>query len=101
MAESGDLDEEEGDSETMAHPSSEEQFQRFPLYRPEYEHDACGTGFVADLHGRASHEIVRYALEAVVNLTHRGAVSADAKTGDGAGITVQLPRKLLVRELAR
>ncbi|MCM8747909.1 glutamate synthase large subunit [Thermomicrobiaceae bacterium CFH 74404] len=72
-----------------------------PLYRPEYEHDACGTGFVADLSGKPSHQIVQYALEAVVNLTHRGAVDADAKTGDGAGITIQLPRRLLARELAR
>ncbi|MBX6753933.1 MAG: glutamate synthase subunit alpha, partial [Thermorudis peleae] len=72
-----------------------------PLYRPEYEHDACGTGFVADLSGVPSHRIVAYALEAVVNLTHRGAVDADAKTGDGAGITIQLPRKLLAREVAR
>lgn len=85
----------------MMRVSSEEQIVGAPLYRPEYEHDACGTGFVADLSGKPSHEIVRYALEAVVNLTHRGAVSADAKTGDGAGVTVQLPRKLLVRELAR
>ncbi|MBO9350709.1 MAG: glutamate synthase large subunit [Thermomicrobium sp.] len=85
----------------MKRLSVEELAGAAPLYSPQYEHDACGTGFVADLAGRASHEIVEYALEAVVNLTHRGAVSADAKTGDGAGITVQIPRKLLLRELAR
>jgi len=85
----------------MKRMTVEERRQHAPLYRSEYEHDACGTGFVADLSGKPSHTIVRYALEAVVNLTHRGAVSADAKTGDGAGITVQLPRKLLGRELAR
>mgnify|MGYP001168713800 CR=1 FL=1 len=85
----------------MKRMTVEERRQHAPLYRSEYEHDACGTGFVADLSGKPSYTIVRYALEAVVNLTHRGAVSADAKTGDGAGITVQLPRKLLARELAR
>lgn len=85
----------------MMRSSSEEQLRGAALYRPEYEHDACGTGFVADLSGKPSRTIVEYALEAVVNLTHRGAVSADAKTGDGAGITVQLPRQLLVRELVQ
>jgi len=72
-----------------------------PLYRPEYEHDACGTGFIADLTGRPSHQIVQYALEALANLAHRGAVDADEKTGDGAGISLQLPRRLLARELRR
>lgn len=79
----------------------QDQKRGAPLYRKEYEHDACGTGFVADLSGTPSHTIVQYALEAVVNLTHRGAVSADAKTGDGAGITIQLPRRLLAREVER
>ena len=73
------------------HPSA-------PLYDPAFEHDACGTGFVADLSGTRSHAIVRRALEAVVNLTHRGAVDADAKTGDGAGIMLQTPGRLLARE---
>ncbi|CCF82814.1 glutamate synthase large subunit [Nitrolancea hollandica] len=72
-----------------------------PLYQPSYEHDACGTGFVADLSGKPSHAIVAQGLEAVVNLTHRGAVDADAKTGDGSGILIQTPRRLLVREAAR
>ncbi len=73
------------------HPSA-------PLYDPAFEHDACGTGFVADLLGTPSHAIVQRALEAVVNLTHRGAVDADAKTGDGAGIMLQTPGRLLARE---
>ena len=72
-----------------------------PLYYPSYEHDACGTGFVADLSGRASHAVVLQGLEAVDNLTHRGAVDADAKTGDGSGILIQTPRQLLAREIAR
>ena len=71
-----------------------------PLYDPIHEKDACGTGFIAQVSGVPSHEIVRQAITAVTNLTHRGAVSADARTGDGAGILTQLPRKLLLRELA-
>lgn len=69
------------------------------LYRPEYEHDACGVGFIADIQGRPSHRILDYAIRAVTNLAHRGAQSADAKTGDGAGVLTQLPRKLLARAL--
>lgn len=71
-----------------------------PLYDPAFEHDACGTGFVADRYGRPSHAILARALEAVVNLTHRGAVDAEGKTGDGAGLLTQLPRALFVRYLA-
>jgi glutamate synthase (ferredoxin) len=71
------------------------------LYDPRFEHDACGVGFVADAAGKPSYGIVSKALESVVNLTHRGAVSADARSGDGAGILTQLPRKLLLAELER
>ena len=69
------------------------------LYDPTFEKDACGTGFIADVSGVQSHEIVQQAVTAVTNLMHRGAVSADARTGDGAGILTQLPRKLLQREI--
>src|ERR1035437_310714 len=74
---------------------------RHTLYDPAFEHDACGTGFVSDVSGRPSHRVVQMAIEAVVNLTHRGAVAADMKTGDGAGILTPLPRRLLVEEAAR
>jgi len=74
---------------------------RGSLYRPEYEHDACGVGFVADIAGRPSHSILQKAVESVVNLTHRGASGADGRSGDGAGSLTQLPRKLLLRELAQ
>jgi glutamate synthase (ferredoxin) len=74
---------------------------RYPLYDPRDERDACGTGFVADIGGHPSHRIVEHAVEAVINLTHRGAVSADGKTGDGAGVLTQLPRRLFMRELRR
>jgi glutamate synthase (ferredoxin) len=71
------------------------------LYDPRFEHDACGIGFVARIDGRPGHEILAMALEALGNLEHRGAVADDAKTGDGAGVLAQLPRELLLRELAR
>ncbi len=65
------------------------------------EHDACGVGFIADLGGPATHDVVRLALQAVGVMMHRGARSADGRTGDGAGILCETPRKLLVRELQR
>jgi glutamate synthase (ferredoxin) len=61
------------------------------LYDPQHEHDACGFGFVADVKGRASHDIVSKALTVLVNLEHRGAVGAEKNTGDGAGILLQTP----------
>jgi len=66
------------------------------LYDPAFEHDACGVGFVCDLHGRRSHEIVHQGLEILVNLTHRGACGCDPLTGDGAGILTQLPHEFFV-----
>src|SRR3954451_2737178 len=72
-----------------------------PLYKPAFEHDACGEGFVARVSGHQDHDVLVKALQAVSNLTHRGAVDADAKTGDGSGVLTQLPRKLLVREAER
>jgi glutamate synthase (ferredoxin) len=71
------------------------------LYNPAHEHDSCGVGFVANISGHQSHDILTAAVTAVINLTHRGAVSADAKTGDGAGILTQIPRRLFLRELQR
>ncbi len=60
---------------------------------PWAEHDACGVGFVADIQGRRSHRIVEQALAAVSRLGHRGAIAADRKTGDGAGVLTQIPRE--------
>lgn len=65
------------------------------LYRPEFEHDACGVAFVADLSGVPSREIVDLGLTALENLDHRGAVGAEENTGDGAGILVQVPDAFL------
>ena len=61
------------------------------LYAPEFEHDACGVAMVADLTGRRDHDIVRRALTALLRLEHRGARGAEANTGDGAGILIQVP----------
>ena len=61
------------------------------LYNPANEHDNCGIGFVAHIKGQKSHDIVRRGLEVLANMDHRGATGADAKTGDGAGIQVQVP----------
>jgi len=61
------------------------------LYDPTYEHDACGVGFVVDVHGRRSHELVDQGLTVLRNLDHRGASGSDPDTGDGAGILVQIP----------
>ena len=65
------------------------------LYRPEYEHDACGVAFVAQLSGVATHEIVEQGITALLNLDHRGATGADEAAGDGAGMLLQVPDKLL------
>ncbi len=65
------------------------------LYDPAFEHDACGIGFVVQVNGTPSHAIVRQGLEILRNLEHRGAVGAEAATGDGAGILLQLPHAFL------
>ncbi len=70
------------------------------LYNPANEHDNCGVGFVANIKGRTSHEIVRQGLQILVNLDHRGAVGADPLAGDGAGVLVQLPDRLFREECA-
>src|ERR1700734_688318 len=65
------------------------------LYDPRYEHDACGVGMVARLDNEPTHEVVSRALAALENLEHRGASGADPRTGDGAGILMQMPDELL------
>ncbi|HEY9888371.1 MAG TPA: hypothetical protein V6D02_08225, partial [Candidatus Obscuribacterales bacterium] len=65
------------------------------LYDPQFEHDACGVGFVVQMKGQASHDIVEQALTILLNLDHRGAVGAEPNTGDGAGILLQLPHQFM------
>jgi len=70
------------------------------LYDPRFEHDACGVGFVARVSAEPSHELLRMALEALSRLAHRGAVAADGRSGDGAGITASIPRLMFASFLA-
>ncbi|MEO8364530.1 MAG: glutamate synthase large subunit [Ilumatobacteraceae bacterium] len=65
------------------------------LYDPRFEHDACGVSFVVDINGRPRHEIVSMAISALCKLKHRGASGAEADTGDGAGILLQMPDRFL------
>src|ERR671916_2099344 len=71
-----------------------------PLWSPAYERDSCGVGLVVDIAGRPSREIVDRALAGLVNLTHRGGVGADSRTGDGAGVLTQIPLALFGESLA-
>jgi len=68
------------------------------LYRPELEHDSCGVGFVVNLKGQRTHQIVTDGLTALENLNHRGASGSEANTGDGAGILVQMPHEFFASE---
>ncbi|WP_433614393.1 glutamate synthase large subunit [Dactylosporangium sp. CA-139114] len=69
--------------------------QRQGLYDPAFEHDACGVAFVADIHGRRSHDVVFKGLSALRRMDHRGARGAEPNTGDGAGIMIQIPDAFL------
>ena len=71
------------------------------LYDPQFEHDACGLGFVVNMKGQKSHQLVSDALQILVNLDHRGAVGCEPNTGDGAGILIQVPHDFFVTEAAR
>ena len=71
------------------------------LYNPRFERDACGVGFVAEISGARTRQVLDRALETVVNVTHRGAISADGQTGDGAGVLTQIPSGIFVPEAAR
>lgn len=66
------------------------------MYNPENEHDACGIGFVASIKGLKSHDTIRRGLNVLVNMTHRGAESADNVSGDGAGILMQMPHEFFI-----
>lgn len=65
------------------------------LYNPDYEHDACGVGMVVNIHGSKSHDLVDQALRVLENMEHRGAETRD-KTGDGAGIMIQIPHEFIL-----
>jgi glutamate synthase domain-containing protein 2/glutamate synthase domain-containing protein 1/glutamate synthase domain-containing protein 3 len=71
------------------------------LYRPGLERDACGIGFIANIKGLKSHEIILKGVEILVNLTHRGACGCDPDTGDGAGLLIQIPHEFFLKECSR
>jgi glutamate synthase domain-containing protein 2/glutamate synthase domain-containing protein 1/glutamate synthase domain-containing protein 3 len=75
--------------------------RRSGLYDPQFERDACGVGFVANIQGVASHRIVRQGVEILLNLVHRGACGCDPLTGDGAGILIQMPHEFFQKESAK
>src|SRR5690606_5566359 len=72
--------------------------QRMGLYQPDFERDACGVGFVANLKGNKTHRQVKDALTMLENMEHRGACGCDPESGDGAGIMIQLPHEFLWEE---
>ncbi len=76
-------------------------FKHFPkkqgLYDPQFEKDSCGVGFVCDIKGQKSNEIIQQSLKVLKRLAHRGAVGSDPKTGDGAGILIQTPHEFFVK----
>ena len=71
------------------------------LYDPRHEHDACGIGLIANIHNLKSHKIISDGLSILHNLEHRGAVGADPKAGDGAGILLQIPHEFFIAEAKR
>ena len=69
------------------------------IYHPSYEHDACGVGFVASTDGKKSRKVVEFGIQALKAVWHRGAVDADGKTGDGAGIHIEIPQDFFVERI--
>ena len=69
-------------------------------YYPQLEHDACGVGFVASTEGKKSRKVVEFGIQALKAVWHRGAVDADGKTGDGAGIHIEIPKDFFVERIS-
>lgn len=74
------------------------ELEKYSLYDPRFERGSCGVGFVCDVKGRRSYAIIENGIQALVHLLHRGAVGSDPKTGDGAGILIQVPDEFLRKE---
>ncbi|WP_035715630.1 glutamate synthase large subunit [Azorhizobium doebereinerae] len=72
--------------------------EAFGLFDPAQEKDSCGVGFIADIKGRKSHKIIQDGIQILLNLEHRGAVGADPRAGDGAGMLVQIPHRFFAKE---
>ncbi|WP_404456073.1 glutamate synthase large subunit [Oceanobacillus kapialis] len=75
--------------------------QRQGLYHPDFEHEACGIGMIANINGKPTHNIVQNAINILCNLEHRGGQSADTSTGDGAGILTQIPDRFFQKQCAK
>jgi glutamate synthase domain-containing protein 2/glutamate synthase domain-containing protein 1/glutamate synthase domain-containing protein 3 len=75
--------------------------QKQGLYDPRNEHDACGIGFIVNIKGERSHDVIAKGIQILLNLTHRGACGCDPDTGDGAGLIIQIPHEFLARECAK
>ncbi len=86
---------------TMMSPTNYGLPPKQGLYDPSFEHDACGIGFVANIKGQKSNDILHKALTILVNLDHRGGQGAETNTGDGAGILMQIPHSFLATECSR
>ena len=72
--------------------------KKIGLYDQRFEHDSCGVGFVVDIHGKRSVDIIKQGLGVLKRLSHRGAVGADPDTGDGAGILIQIPHEFYAKQ---
>lgn len=83
-------------NKTKENPGQQRQPLQEGLYDAAYEHDACGVGMLVNIHGEKSHDIVESALKVLENMRHRGAEGADNKTGDGAGIMLQIPHEFIL-----
>src|SRR6202050_5880429 len=94
MASAGEF----SDPAALVHGHPDQGHRPQGLYDARFEHDACGVGFVADLPGRRSHDIVAKGLTVLRNLDHRGAKGSDPDTGDGAGILTQIPDEMFRAE---
>jgi len=83
----------------LTHPEERhiDSYKKQGLYDPANEHDSCGVGFVCNINGERSNKIVRQGIEVLKRLAHRGATGADPKTGDGAGILMQVPHEFLAK----
>jgi len=94
-----------GDGAVANAASGDPSFAGLPapqgLYHPSHEHDACGIGFVANVKGQKSHDIIEKGIQILINLTHRGACGCDPETGDGAGLLIQIPHTFFARETAK
>ena len=69
------------------------------VYNPKDEHDACGVGFVSSTEGKKSRQVVEFGIQALKAVWHRGAVDSDGKTGDGAGIHIEIPKKFFIERI--